>query len=223
MLVLLIVLAVVVGIIVLLAAAVIVSYNRFVRQRNYVRESWRQIDVELQRRHDLIPNLVEIAQGYLTQERTVLKQVTEARGAAMQARRAPQTGPVLIGQAEAALGRQLGGLFAVVESYPDLKSNQTMRDLQHELSETEDRIAAGRRFYNGNVRAINVRVQSFPSSVVASTFHFGLEEFFEVEDEETRAPATVDFSGVNAPPQPPLGPQPAPAPQQPPAPQPPQG
>jgi LemA protein len=189
-----------IAIVVLLAIAFIASYNRFVRQRNLVQESWRQIDVELRRRHDLIPNLVESVKGYAAQERTVLTAVTEARGAAMQTMQASASGVAAQAQAESALGRALGGLFAVAENYPDLKSSQNFLALQQQLAETEDRIAAGRRFYNGNVRALNTRVEAFPSSIIASMFNFTKAEYFEVEEPEVRAPVAVDFSSISAPP-----------------------
>ena len=163
---------IVVAVAVLLIVAFITSYNRFVRQRNLVQESWRQIDVELRRRHDLIPNLVETVKGYAAQERTVLTAVTEARGAAMQVMQANAAGVAAQAQAESALGRALGGLFAVAENYPDLKSSQNFLALQQQLAETEDRIAAGRRFYNANVRAYNTRVEAFPSNLIAGQFNF---------------------------------------------------
>ena len=147
-----------------LALAVIVSYNRFVRQRNLVQESWRQIDVELTRRHELIPNLVETVKGYAAHERTVLSNVVEARNAAVAA-----TGSVPAqAAAETALTGSLRGLLAVAEAYPDLKAaGPVPATCRPSSSETEDRIAAGRRFYNGNVRAMNTRVEAFPSSIVA--------------------------------------------------------
>ena len=191
---------IVLAVVVLLIVAFIASYNRFVRQRNLVQESWRQIDVELRRRHDLIPNLIETVKGYAAQERTVLTAVTEARGAAMQVMQANASGVAAQAQAESALGRALGGLFAVAENYPDLKSSQNFLALQQQLAETEDRIAAGRRFYNGNVRALNTRVEAFPSSTVAWTFNFKKAEYFEVEEPEVRAPVTVDFSSIGQPP-----------------------
>ena len=190
---------IVLGVVVLLALSVVVSYNRFVRQRNLVQESWRQVDVELKRRHDLIPNLVETVKGYAAQERTVLTAVTEARGAAVQTMQAAATGVAAQAQAETALGRALGGLFAVVENYPDLKSSQNFLALQQQLAETEDRIAAGRRFYNGNVRALNTRVEAFPSAIIASLFNFSRAEYFELEDPAERAPVDVDFSSISQP------------------------
>ncbi|MBV9293861.1 MAG: LemA family protein [Frankiales bacterium] len=191
-----------VGVVVLLLLAVIASYNRFVRQRNLVQESWRQVDVELTRRHDLIPNLVETVKGYATQERTVLQSVTEARTAAVTTMQNQGAGPEQQAQAENTLQRALGGLFAVAENYPDLKSSQNFLALQAQLAETEDRIAAGRRFYNGNVRALNTRVEAFPSSVIASMFHFSKAEYFETDDPAVRAPVAVDFSSIGqSPPQ----------------------
>ena len=197
------------GIVVVLLLAVIASYNRFVRQRNLVVESWRQVDVELRRRHDLIPNLVETVKGYAAQERTVLTAVTEARSAAVQTMQTTTSGVAAQAQAESALGRALGGLLAVAESYPDLKSSQNFLALAQQLAETEDRIAAGRRFYNGNVRALNTRVEAFPSGIVASLFHFTKAEYFEVDEPEVRAPVSVDFSAIGAASQ--SGPQPGPA------------
>jgi LemA protein len=173
-----------------LAIAVVVSYNRFVRQRNLVQESWRQIDVELKRRHDLIPNLVETVKGYASHERGVFDEVTRARAAAA----APGSSPAVQAQQETLLGQALGRLFAVAEDYPDLKASANFLELQQQLEETEDRIAAGRRFYNGNVRALNTRVEAFPSNLVAKAFGFGKEEYFEVEDPAVRAAPTVDFS-----------------------------
>jgi LemA protein len=192
---------IVLAVVTLLIIALVVSYNRFVRQRNLVQESWRQVDVELRRRYDLIPNLVETVKGYAAQERNVLTAVTEARASAMQVLQAGTTGVAQQAQAETALGRALGGLLAVAENYPDLKSSQNFLALQQQLAETEDRIAAGRRFYNGNVRALNTRVEAFPSSIVASMFSFDRAEYFEVEEPEVRAPVQVDFSSLEQPPQ----------------------
>ena len=188
---------IIVAIVVVLVLAFIASYNRFVRQRNLVMESWRQVDVELGRRHDLIPNLVETVKGYATQERTVLQSVTEARTAAVQALQGQGSGVAQQAQAETTLGRALNGLFAVAENYPDLKSSQNFLQLQQELTETEDRIAAARRFYNGNVRALNTRVEAFPSSLIASMFNFTKADYFEIDDPAVRAPVAVDFSSLS--------------------------
>ncbi len=194
------VIAIVVIVVILALAALsfVVSANRFVRQRNLVQESWRQIDVELQRRHDLIPNLIETVRGYATQERTVLQQVTEARTHAIQARAAGNAGPEQMAAAENQLQRSLGGLFAVAESYPQLKSNENFLELQRQLADTEDRIAAGRRFYNGNVRAYNTRVEAFPSSIIAGMRNYTKEQYFEVDDPQVRGPVNVDFSSLTS-------------------------
>jgi LemA protein len=176
------------GVVVVLALAVVASYNRFVRQRNLVQESWRQVDVELTRRHDLVPNLVETVKGYAAHERTVLTRVVEARAAALTAPTVPAKA-----EAETTLAGTLHGLLAVAEAYPDLKAAVPFQHLQAQLTETEDRIAAARRFYNGNVRALNTRVEAFPSSLVASAFGFEKAEYFETTDPEVRAPARVDF------------------------------
>jgi LemA protein len=183
------------GVIALIALAFVASYNRFVRQRNLVQESWRQVDVELTRRHDLIPNLVETVKGYAAHERTVLEAVTQARTAAVSAATA---GPAAQAQTENALVRSLGGLFAVAENYPTLKADANFLALQQQLAETEDRVAAARRFYNGNVRALNTRVEAFPSSIVASLGHFTKAEYFETDDPAVRAPVTVDFTSLGS-------------------------
>ena len=177
------------GVVVVLGVAIAVSYNRFVSQRNLVQESWRQVDVELKRRHDLIPNLVETVKGYATHERDVFDAVTRARATAA----APGSTPGEQAQQEGVLGMALGRLFAVAEDYPDLKASGNFLEMQRELTETEDRIAAGRRYYNANVRALNTRVESVPSNLVASTFGFHKEEYFEVEDEAVRSAPSVDF------------------------------
>jgi LemA protein len=181
---------IVLGLVALAALGVAVSYNRFVSQRNLVQESWRQIDVELKRRHDLIPNLVETVKGYASHEREVLDAVTSARSVAA----APGSSPSEQAQQEGLLGQALGRLFAVAEAYPELEASANFLELQRELTETEDRIAAGRRFYNGNVRALNTRVESFPSNIVASTFGFTRAEYFEVAEHTVRTAPAVDFS-----------------------------
>ena len=181
-------LIVVLAVLLLLALAVVVSYNRFVRQRNLVQESWRQVDVELNRRHDLVPNLVETVKGYAAHERTVLAGVVDARAAALAAPTVPAKA-----EAETKLAGSLRSLFAVAEAYPDLKAAGPFQQLQVQLAETEDRIAAARRFYNGNVRALNTRVEAFPSSLVASSFHFDKADYFETDDPEVRAPVKVQF------------------------------
>jgi LemA protein len=186
--------AVIAGIVVvLIVLGVIVSYNRFISQRNLVQESWRQIDVELHRRYDLIPNLVETAKAYAQHERAVFEEVTRQRAAAT----AGDSGSLAQrAQQETALSGALRQLFAVSENYPQLRSNQNFLSLQQQLAETEDRIAAGRRFYNANVRAYNTRVEAFPSNLVAGQFKFAKAEYFEVEEAQVRAAPAVDFTGL---------------------------
>jgi LemA protein len=186
-------------VIVILAVVVvgggIVSYNRFVTQRNLIRDAWANIDTELRRRYDLIPNLVETVRGYASHEREVLENVTKARAMATAATGSPAEQAAAEGPFVAAL-RQL---FAVVENYPDLKANQNFLALQTELTNTEDRLQTARRFYNANVRDYNRRVQAFPSNIVARMFKFLEEQFFEV-DEALRGDAgvpQVDFTGAN--------------------------
>jgi LemA protein len=191
-----IVLYVVVGVVVFLALASVASHNRFARQRNLVAESWKQVDVELVRRHDLIPNLVSTVKGYAAHEQTVLEQVTSARNVAA----AVGSGPADQARQEQALTGVLGQLFAVAEAYPDLKADRNFLELQRQLAETEDRIAAARRFYNGNVRALNTRVEAFPSSLMAARMHITKAEYFEAGDGE-RALPTVDLGGAAQAPQ----------------------
>jgi LemA protein len=177
------------GAVLFVVLLIVASYNRFVRQRNLVTESWKQVDVELRRRYDLIPNLVETVKGYAAHERATLEAVVAARAAAV----APTASRTQQGNDESALTRSLRGLLAVAEGYPQLKADAQFRMLQGQLAETEDRIAAARRFYNANVRALNTRVEAFPSSVVAGTFGFTKAEYFEVEDLAVRAPVQVDL------------------------------
>jgi LemA protein len=177
------------AILVVLVIWTIVAYNRLVRQRNVVQESWRQVDVELNRRHDLIPNLVETVKGYAAHERGTFEAVTNARAAAT----TPNQSIADQAANENMLTGALRQLFAVAEQYPDLKANQNFLELQRSLSETEDRIAASRRFYNSNVRAFNTSIQSFPSNVIAGTFHFKEAEYFEADDPEVRAVPKVEF------------------------------
>ncbi|HUF60130.1 MAG TPA: LemA family protein [Actinomycetota bacterium] len=172
------VLWVVVGILVVLALVGVASYNRFVSQKNLIRDAWANIDTELRRRYDLIPNIVETVKGYASHEREVLENVTQARAMATGATGSPAAQAAAEGPFVAAL-RQL---FAVVENYPDLKANQNFLALQAELANTEDRLQTARRFYNANVREYNRRVQSVPSNIIAGMFNFEEEEFFEVEE-----------------------------------------
>lgn len=189
------VLWVLLGIVVVIAIGLAVSYNRFVRQRNLVRESWQQVDVELQRRHDLIPNLVDTVKAYAVHERQVFDAVTQARAAAEQVRAQAGDDRARRADAENALSRAVTAVVAVAENYPQLKASQNYLALQDELVDTEDRIAAGRRFYNGNVRALNTRVEAFPSNLVANAFHFTTAEYFELEDPGARQAVRVDLGG----------------------------
>jgi LemA protein len=179
----------VVAVVVIIALWAIATYNTLVRLRNLVQEAWRQIDVELQRRHDLIPNLVETVKGYAKHERETFEAVTEARAKAA----APGSSPAEQALQEVMLTQALGRLFAVAENYPQLKANQNFLQLQQELSNTEDRIAAGRRFYNANVRELNIRCESFPSAIIATMFGFDKAEYFEVEDAAARQAPNVQF------------------------------
>jgi LemA protein len=198
---------IVLGVIVVIAIAGVISYNRFVTQKNLIKDAWANIDTELRRRYDLIPNLVETVKGYATHEREVFEEVTRARASAAGATGSPAAQAAAEGPFMAALGK----LFAVAEAYPDLKANQNFLALQSELSNTEDRLQTARRFYNANVREFNTRLQAFPSSVIAGMFHFEPAEFFEIPDEIREAGAPqVDFSTPAADPAAPPNP-PAPA------------
>jgi LemA protein len=168
---------IIIGIIVLAGISLALSYNRFVSQRQLIRNAFANIDTELRRRYDLIPNLVETVKGYASHEREVFEDVARTRSAAAATSgQSPATQAAAEGPFVAALSR----LFAVAENYPELKANQNFLALQSELTNTEDRIQAARRFYNANVQDYNRRVQSFPSAFVARTFSFTEEEFFEI-------------------------------------------
>jgi LemA protein len=199
---------VILGIVVLVLLWGVVAYNRFVSQRQGIRDAYANIDTELRRRYDLIPNLVESVRGYASHERATFENVTAARTAAMQAQ-----GPEQQAQAENMLTAALRSLFAVAEAYPELRASENFQALQAELANTEDRIQVSRRFYNANVREYNERVQSVPSNVIASMFGFPAEPFFEIEEGERatmeQAPR-VDFGGTAAPavPTPPASPTP---------------
>ncbi|HEY4479463.1 MAG TPA: LemA family protein [Candidatus Paceibacterota bacterium] len=182
---------IVIGVIVLVLLWVAFAYNRFVSLINRAKEAWSDIDVQLKRRYDLIPNLVSTVKGYATHESSAFEKVTTARAAAMGA----GASPAAKGQAENMLTGALKSLFAVAEAYPDLKANANFLELQHELSDTENKIQAARRFYNGNVRDLNTAVESFPGNMIAGAFHFGKMEFFELEEGEEAAkqPVAVKF------------------------------
>jgi LemA protein len=171
-----------------LLLAVVTSYNRFVRQRTLVEESWGGIDVELSRRHDLIPNLVETVRGYAAHERQLLELLVRAREDATAHR---DDRPHAREGYEESVSRALESVLARVEAYPELKASAAFLQLQRELTLTEDRIAAARRFYNGNVRAYNTRVRTFPSNLVASLCRFAPRDFFELADPAAAAPPRV--------------------------------
>ena len=172
-------LIVVIALVVVLAGAIIAMYNSLVRSRNRVDNSWKQIDVQLKRRYDLIPNLVEVVKDYMSYEQDVLENVTKARSQAMQAQ-----GPAEAGRAENMLTGALKSLFAVAENYPDLKANQNVSQLQEELTSTENKIAFARQLYNDVVMAFNNRIQTVPSNIIASMFGFREREYFEVPEGE---------------------------------------
>lgn len=173
----------------------VLMYNRFVALRNRAREAWADIDVQLKRRYDLIPNLVETVKGYASHERETLDAVTEARAKATSLEVDPSAfTPAQLQafeQAELGLTSALGKLLAVAENYPDLKANQNFLELQHELSDTENKIQAARRFYNGNVRDLNTGLEQFPGNLVGNMFKFVPMEFFELSADEAAARESV--------------------------------
>jgi len=180
------------GLLVVVGAYVILTYNRLVSLRVRVREAWSDIQVQMKRRYDLIPNLVETVRGYAGHEREVLEGVTRARGAAM----ANEGSPESQAQSENALQSTLKSLFALAEAYPDLKADANFRQLQADLTDTENRIKMSRRFYNGAARDLNVTVEQFPSNLVAKSFGFGAAEFFTLDEAEAEAasrPVPVSF------------------------------
>jgi len=174
-------------VLVLLALYVIASYNGLVSLRNRIENAWAQIDVQLKRRYDLIPNLVETVKGYASHERDTLDAVIQARNAGMTAE-----GPHDQAEAENVLSGALKSLFALSEAYPDLKANQNFAQLQEELTGTEGRIAYARQFYNDTVYRYNTKVQSFPANILANTFRFSEREYFQADD-ESRGPTQVSF------------------------------
>lgn len=180
---------VILGIVVLVVFAIIGIYNGLVSSRQQVNNAWAQIDVQLKRRYDLIPNLVETVKGYMQYEQDTLTKVMEARAAAMNA------GTVAgKAQAEGALTQALGGLFAVAENYPDLKASANMQQLQEELAGTENKISLARGFYNDSVMNYNVKLEQFPSNIIANMFAFKPKELFEITEPAERENVKVDFS-----------------------------
>jgi LemA protein len=178
-----------VGLIVLVAIVYILMRNSIIAARNRVEESWSGIDVQLKRRDDLIPNLVESVKGYATHERKTFENVTKARSQAMGA-----SGVEEVGKAENALSAALGQLRVVAEQYPDLRATENFQQLQNQLSELEDEIQASRRIYNSNVQSYNTKIQQFPMSIVAKQGNFGDKEFFEIGVAAERETPQVSFS-----------------------------
>ena len=180
---------IIIGVVVLLAIIVIFLYNGLVSAKQRTDEAWSDINVQLKRRYDLIPNLMNTVKGYAKHEAKVFEDVTAARSAAMGA-----TGVEEKGKAENMLSETLKSLFAVSEAYPDLKANQNFQQLQEELVDTEDKIQAARRFYNGNVRDFNTKIQVFPTNIFAGILGFKAREFFEAENQaDIEKPVAVQF------------------------------
>ena len=180
---------IIVGLLVLIGLIYVLTRNSIIAERNRVDEAWSGIDVQLKRRHDLVPNLVESVKGYATHERATFEKVTQARAAAMQA-----SGPGEAGPAEAALSQALGGLRVVAEQYPDLRATENFQQLQRQLSELEDEIQASRRIYNSNVQDYNTTIQQFPMSIVAKQGGFTDKPFFEIGDAAEREAPQVSFT-----------------------------
>jgi LemA protein len=185
---------IVIALLLLIGLTFILIRNSIIGSRNRVDEAWSGIDVQLKRRHDLVPNLVEAVKGYATHERETFEKVTQARAAAMQAQ-----GPEQASAAEGMLSQALGGLRVVAEQYPELRATENFQQLSRNLSELEDEIQASRRIYNSNVQAYNTKIQIFPNSVIASSGGFSSREFFEIEDAGDREPVSISFSDSAAP------------------------
>jgi len=181
-------LLIVLGIVVVLVGWVVGIFNSLVRLRNQVKNAWSQIDVQLKRRHDLIPNLVETVKGYMTHERETLENITKARNLAQQA-----SGVAEQGKAEANLSQALSQFYVVVENYPDLKANQNFMALQEELTSTENKIGFARQHYNDQAMVFNNKIQMFPSNIVAGMFNFKIADFFEIEVAAEREAPKVGF------------------------------
>ena len=180
---------VVVVVLVLLILSIIGIYNALIRLRNQVNNAWSQIDVQLKRRHDLIPNLVETAKGYMKHERETFEEITKARSQAMGAKTVADAS-----KAEGTLGGALSRFMLVVENYPDLKANQNFLAVQEELTSTENKISFARQSYNDQVLFFNNKIQMFPSSIIANTFNFGKRDFFEIEAPAEREVPKVSFT-----------------------------
>jgi len=180
---------VILGLVLLIVVGLVLLYNRLVQQRNRVDNAWAQVEVQLKRRWDLIPNLVESVKGYAAHERGTFEAVTEARAAAQNARTPADTAA-----AEGILGAALGRLFAVAEAYPELQADENFRQLQSELAETENRIAVSRQVYNDTVLTFNNAIQTVPGVFLAGPFGFAKREFFDVEDDTQREPPQISFT-----------------------------
>ncbi len=177
-----------IGLVILIILYAVGVFNSLIRLKNRTDEAWSDIDVQLKRRHDLIPNLLETVKGYASHERQAFENVTNARAKAISAQ-----GIAEKAKAENALSNTLKTLFAVAEAYPDLKASTNFLELQRELSDTENKVQASRRFYNGNVRDFNIRIESFPSRIVAGMLRFQKREFFEIEEPAEREVPKVKF------------------------------
>lgn len=173
---------------VLIVLWVVAVYNGLIKRRNRTKEAWADIDVQLKRRYDLIPNLVETVKGYAVHERELFEKVTEARSRAMGAKSIKEHS-----DAENMLSSTLKTLFAVSENYPQLRASENFLELQKELTDTEDKVQAARRFYNNNVMELNTKIESFPANIIASTFGFKQMELFELAEKEEREPVKVQF------------------------------
>ena len=182
------VIVIIVAVVVLLAAFIAMLFNRLVRFRNCVENAWHQIDVQLNRRADLIPNVVETVKGYASHERETFEAVTQARSAIMNAKSVGESA-----QADGMLTQALKSLFAVAEAYPELKANQNFLALQEELASTENKVSFARQFYNDTVMRYNTRIQTVPANIVAGMFSFKAEEFFQVENAAERVAPKVQF------------------------------
>jgi len=182
------ILMVIIAVVVILALAITGIFNRLIVLRNRTKEAWADIDVQLKRRYNLIPNLVNAVKGYAQHERELFEKVTQARTQAMGAQSAKQKG-----EAENMLSNTLKSLFAVAENYPDLKASENFKHLQEELTDTEDKVQASRRFYNSNVKDLNIKVESFPSNVIAKLFNFKQMELFELAEPAAREVPKVEF------------------------------
>src|SRR3989344_1786521 len=179
---------IILGVIAIVAVLAIVAYNGFIRLVNRTKEAWADIDVQLKRRYDLIPNLVETVKGYATHESAAFENVTKARAQALGAQSVHDKEV-----ADNMVTSALKTIFAVTEAYPDLKANQNFLALQAELSDTENKIQAARRFYNSNVRDLNTAIEVFPGNIIAGVFNFGKQEFFELGNDAAREPVKVSF------------------------------